>query len=158
MTAANTSQRGLSGMRARWRQCFAKDPKRAERGTLRMARGFGWATFLFFIVALAPAVAHAKKAAAASGTVGGIDLVGDSSISNRPLILMVAMAGLALVPFVGMMVTSFVKIAVVLSITRQAIGTQQAPPTTVITGMAIILTVYKNRSTLEIDEVSSMKY
>jgi type III secretion protein R len=55
---------------------------------------------------------------------------------------MTAMAGLALVPFVGMMVTSFVKIAVVLSITRQAIGTQQAPPTTVITGMAIILTVY----------------
>jgi type III secretion protein R len=29
-----------------------------------------------------------------------------------------------------------------LSITRQAIGMQQAPPTTVITGMAIILTVY----------------
>jgi len=56
--------------------------------------------------------------------------------------LMSAMAGLALVPFVGMMVTSFVKIAVVLSITRQALGTQQAPPTTVITGLAIILTVY----------------
>jgi type III secretion protein R len=55
---------------------------------------------------------------------------------------MTAMAGLALIPFVGLMVTSFVKIAVVLSITRQAIGTQQAPPTTVITGMAIILTVY----------------
>ena len=77
----------------------------------------------------APAIAHAKKA----GVVAGVDLVGDSSISNRPLILMTAMAGLALVPFVGMMVTSFVKIAVVLSITRQAIGTQQAPPTTVIT-------------------------
>jgi type III secretion protein R len=70
------------------------------------------------------------------------DLLMDDSISNRPLILMAAMAALALVPFVGMMVTSFVKIAVVLSITRQAIGTQQAPPTTVITGLAIILTAY----------------
>ena len=127
-------------MRDRWRQCFGPDAKtKPERGTLRMARGFGWATFLFLIVVLAPALAHAKKGA---GTVAGVDLIGDSSISNRPLILMVAMAGLALVPFVGMMVTSFVKIAVVLSITRQAIGTQQAPPTTVITGMAIILTVY----------------
>jgi type III secretion protein R len=41
-----------------------------------------------------------------------------------------------------MMVTSFVKIAVVLSIVRQAIGTQQIPPTQVITGLSIVLTVY----------------
>lgn len=123
-----------------WRHCFTRD--RREPTTMRVARGVAWATFIFFIVALAPAVAHAKKAAAGVGAVGGVDLLGNDSISNRPLILMTAMAGLALVPFVGMMVTSFVKIAVVLSITRQAIGTQQAPPTTVITGMAIILTVY----------------
>ena len=41
-----------------------------------------------------------------------------------------------------MMVTSFVKISVVLSIVRSALGTQQIPPTQVITGLAIILTVY----------------
>jgi type III secretion protein R len=41
-----------------------------------------------------------------------------------------------------MMVTSFVKISVVLSIVRTAMGTQQIPPTQVITGLAIILTVY----------------
>lgn len=70
------------------------------------------------------------------------NLLGGDSIANRPLILMTALAGLALVPFVLMMVTSFVKIAVVLSIARQAIGTQQIPPTTVITGLSIILTVY----------------
>jgi type III secretion protein R len=46
------------------------------------------------------------------------------------------------VPFVLMMVTSFVKISVVLSIVRSALGTQQIPPTQVITGLAIILTVY----------------
>ena len=55
---------------------------------------------------------------------------------------MTALAGLALIPFVLIMVTSFVKIAVVLSIVRQAVGTQQIPPTQVITGMAIILTIY----------------
>jgi type III secretion protein R len=41
-----------------------------------------------------------------------------------------------------MMVTSFVKISVVLSIVRSALGTQQIPPTQVITGLAVILTVY----------------
>lgn len=49
---------------------------------------------------------------------------------------------LTLLPFVIIMVTSFVKISVVLSIIRTAMGTQQIPPTQVITGMAIILTVY----------------
>lgn len=70
------------------------------------------------------------------------DKMGAESITNRPLILMVALAALAMVPFVLIMVTSFVKIAVVLSIVRQAIGTQQIPPTQVITGLATILTVY----------------
>jgi type III secretion protein R len=55
---------------------------------------------------------------------------------------MVALGALSLVPFVLMMVTSFVKISVVLSIVRSALGTQQIPPTQVITGLAIILTVY----------------
>lgn len=64
------------------------------------------------------------------------------SFANRPLILLVALAALSLVPFVLMMVTSFVKISVVLSIVRSALGTQQIPPTQVITGLAIILTVY----------------
>jgi type III secretion protein R len=64
------------------------------------------------------------------------------SFASRPLVLMLALAALSLVPFVLMMVTSFVKISVVLSIVRSALGTQQIPPTQVITGLAIILTVY----------------
>lgn len=70
------------------------------------------------------------------------DTLGKESITNRPLILMTALAALSMVPFVLIMVTSFVKLAVVLSIVRQAIGTQQIPPTQVITGLATVLTVY----------------
>ncbi|MFC1612108.1 type III secretion system export apparatus subunit SctR [Myxococcota bacterium] len=70
------------------------------------------------------------------------DMMGKESITNRPLILILAIATLALVPFLLMLVTSFVKIAVVMSVVRQAIGTQQIPPTQVITGMSIILTIY----------------
>jgi type III secretion protein R len=120
------------------RRASARAP---ERRLLVWTRHTGLAIFAMLLVVLAPAIAHAARGGNAT-LVGGVDILGNDSISNRPLILMTAMAGLALVPFVGMMVTSFVKIAVVLSITRQAIGMQQAPPTTVITGMAIILTVY----------------
>ncbi len=68
--------------------------------------------------------------------------ISDAGVANKPLVLMAALAAMAMIPFVLIMVTSFVKIAVVLSIVRQAIGTQQIPPTQVITGLAIILTVY----------------
>ncbi len=64
------------------------------------------------------------------------------NIINSPLALMVLLAAVSLAPFVLIMVTSFVKISVVLSILRQALGTQQIPPNQVINGMAIILTIY----------------
>ncbi|MBH1988930.1 MAG: type III secretion system export apparatus subunit SctR [Myxococcaceae bacterium] len=69
-------------------------------------------------------------------------LASGAGIASKPLLLMMGLVALSLLPFVGMMVTSFVKMAVVLSITRQAIGMQQAPPNTVITGLSILLTVY----------------
>lgn len=123
----------------------ATTPVRPRRTLHAWANHVSWGLFVFAFVGLFPVVAHAargKPKGDVATVLGGVDILGNDSISNRPLILMTAMGGLALVPFVGMMVTSFVKIAVVLSITRQAIGMQQAPPTTVITGMAIILTVY----------------
>lgn len=70
------------------------------------------------------------------------DLTLKDSIAARPLVLVGALAVLTLLPFVIIMVTSFVKLSVVLSIIRSALGTQQIPPTQVITGLAIILTVY----------------
>src|SRR3569833_1999280 len=59
-----------------------------------------------------------------------------------PLLLILVMSALSLVPFALLMTTCFVKVAVVLSILRSAIGTPQVPPTPVITGLALILTVY----------------
>ncbi len=65
-----------------------------------------------------------------------------SSVASRPLVLIFAMAALSLVPFALLMMTCFVKIAVVLSILRSAIGTPQVPPTQVVTGLSLILTLY----------------
>jgi type III secretion protein R len=49
---------------------------------------------------------------------------------------------LALAPFVGVMITSFTKIIVVLSLLRNALGLQQVPPNVVLNGMALVLTIY----------------
>ncbi len=61
---------------------------------------------------------------------------------SRPLVLLAVLAAMALLPFVVMLATSFVKLVVVMSLLRTALGTQQVPPNTVITGLAIILTIY----------------
>lgn len=61
---------------------------------------------------------------------------------SQPLVMLTVLAALALAPFVVIMATSFVKIAVVLSLIRNGLGTQQVPPNLVITGLALILTVY----------------
>jgi type III secretion protein R len=62
--------------------------------------------------------------------------------SLSPGVILVTVVGLALAPFVAVMVTSFTKIVVVLSLLRNALGLQQVPPNVVINGLAIILSIY----------------
>jgi type III secretion protein R len=62
--------------------------------------------------------------------------------SLSPGLILVTVIGLALAPFVAVMVTSFTKIVVVLSLLRNALGLQQTPPNVVINGLAIILSMY----------------
>ena len=59
-----------------------------------------------------------------------------------PSSALVTVVLVALAPFVGVMVTSFTKIIVVLSLLRNALGLQQVPPNVVLNGMALVLTVY----------------
>ena len=56
--------------------------------------------------------------------------------------LIVALAALALVPFVAMVATSYLKIVVVMSLIRNALGIQSIPPNMVINALALILSFY----------------
>ena len=64
-----------------------------------------------------------------------------TSLPN-PLVMVIVLGALTLAPFVLVMVTSFVKISVVLSILRNALGTQNVPPSQVITGLAFVLSFF----------------
>src|SRR5690554_6314282 len=59
-----------------------------------------------------------------------------------PALVIVIVVFLALAPFVAVMVTSFTKMVVVLSLLRNALGLQQVPPNVVINGLAIVLSIY----------------
>jgi type III secretion protein R len=53
-----------------------------------------------------------------------------------------ALVLMSLLPFLVMVLSSFVKIVVVLSLLRSALGVQQAPPNQVINGIAFLLSIY----------------
>lgn len=80
---------------------------------------------------LVPAAALAKPIAALEAESAGF--------AGNQLQMMGVLALMSVVPFAIMMLTSFSKIVVVLSIVRSALGTQQAPPTMVLTGLAAVL-------------------
>jgi flagellar biosynthetic protein FliP len=61
------------------------------------------------------------------------------TLSLQTLLLMTS---LSFLPAALMMMTSFTRIVIVLSLLRQAVGTQSAPPNQVITGLSLFLTLF----------------
>ncbi len=59
-----------------------------------------------------------------------------------PASALVTVIALAIAPFVAVMVTSFTKIVVTLSLLRNALGLQQSPPNIVLNGLALVLSLY----------------
>ena len=68
-------------------------------------------------------------------------LLGSTNRGAEPLNLLVGLTLLSLVPLLLVMCTSFVRIVVVLSLVRSAIGASALPPKAVLTGLALVLTM-----------------
>jgi type III secretion protein R len=109
---------------------------RATKRRAALAATLVAAGFAFMTTDASPFVALARQqpqAIAGGGAGGG---------TANPVVLVIVLGALALAPFALIMLTSFVKISVVLSILRNALGTQQVPPNQVITGVSLILTIF----------------
>src|SRR5438093_3093254 len=87
-----------------------------------------------------PLMAAAQQAALPALTSTPIPGGGQSySLSLQTLLLLTS---LSFLPAAMMMMTSFTRIIIVLSLLRQAIGTQSAPPNQVMIGLALFLTLF----------------
>lgn len=71
------------------------------------------------------------------------------TVSGRAIQLVVLLTILSLAPSILMMMTSFIRVIVVLSFLRTAIGLQQTPPNSVMVGLALFLTFFIMAPTLE---------
>jgi len=67
---------------------------------------------------------------------------GEDSATPKLLTQMAVLAGLSVLPFAVMLLTSYVKVVIVLSLLRNALGVQQVPPSQVLNGIALMITVY----------------
>jgi flagellar biosynthetic protein FliP len=102
---------------------------------------------LFFL--LLPAIAHAQTAIP-----DALDrALAQASPASGPgmslsLQLLLVMGLLTLLPGLILMMTSFTRILVVMSILRQALGLQQSPPNQVLIGLALFLSLFVMGPTL----------
>ena len=91
-------------------------------------------------------IRFALAAALLAGTAGAqslsIDLGGGDGLTGRIVQLVLLVTVLSVAPSVLIMTTSFVRIVVVLSLLRTAIGLQQSPPNAVIVSLALFLTAF----------------
>lgn len=96
-------------------------------------------------------VAVLLAAFAAPATAQSLNLeFGDGGSATGRIVQIVAlMAILSLAPSILVMVTSFVRIVIVLSFLRVAIGAQQTPPNAVLISLALFMTFFIMQPTLE---------
>jgi flagellar biosynthesis protein FliP len=85
-----------------------------------------------------PLAALAQEAAQPGSSIN-IDLGTGAGLSERVVQLVGLMTVLSLAPSIVIMTTSFVRIVVVLSLLRTALGLQQSPPNVVIVSLALFL-------------------
>ncbi|MCP5433510.1 MAG: flagellar type III secretion system pore protein FliP [Alphaproteobacteria bacterium] len=99
---------------------------------LRSRLAFALALVCAGLLAPGPAVAQTLS----------LDLGPDGSLTSQILQLIAVLTVVSLAPSILVMVTSFTRIVVVLSLLRTAIGIQQSPPNSVLISLALFLTAF----------------
>lgn len=99
-----------------------------------------------FLIMLTP-LAFAQQAGLPALT--SVPGPGGSQTYTLSLQTMLMLTGMSFIPAALLMMSSFTRIVIVLSLLRQAIGTQSAPPNQVIVGLALFLSMFVMGPTLD---------
>ncbi len=95
--------------------------------------------------ALLPGAALAQSAGTLPLLVGS----GGGTSFSVPIQTLLFFTALSFLPAILLMMTGFTRIVIVLSLLRQALGTQSAPPNQVIVGLSLFLTLFVMGPTLD---------
>mgnify|MGYP003386823545 CR=1 FL=1 len=98
--------------------------------------------------------ASQEQAASAGSAIAG--LAGNGQQLTTSLQILLLMSVLTILPSIVLMMTSFTRIIIVLSILRQALGLGQTPPNQVLVGMALFLSLFIMKPQME--QISAQAY
>ena len=88
-----------------------------------------------------PAQPTSGTATSSGGTIS-INLGGGAGKPSTSLVIIIGLTLLAVAPALLIMLTSFTRIIIVLSLTRQALGLQNVPPNQLLAGLALFLSLF----------------
>jgi len=105
---------------------------------------------VLLLALIAPHAASAATATAAAAPASGlsIDFNGTGLFTDRLMQIVALITILSVAPSILIMMTSFVRIVVVLSLLRTAMGLQQSPPNSVVVSLSLFLTLFVMTPTL----------
>ena len=103
------------------------------------------ARLLLLAASLLPALAGAQEAPSLPLMVGS----GPNNSFSVPIQTLLFFTALSFLPAVLLMMTGFTRIVIVLSLMRQALGTQSSPPNQVVIGLSLFLTLFVMGPTLD---------
>ncbi len=98
-----------------------------------------WSALFLFLPSLA--LAQGVTVPEVSLSIGGSDISSGSEGLSSGIKAVFLISAISFLPAIILTMTSFTRIAVVLGMTRTALGTQQMPPNLVITGLSLFLTI-----------------
>lgn len=106
-----------------------------------------------------PTAPSAPAEPTVSGPGVAVDLYGVDGTPSSSIVVLIAITLLSVAPSLLLMTTSFTKIFVVLALTRNALGLQGTPPTQVLAGIALFLSLFVMGPILgEINELGVQPY
>ena len=121
----------------------------ASRGSVFNV-GVAVRSLLALAAMLGPVLAAAQTTAQATGQLPLLMGNGPNGVSfSVPVQTLLFFTALSFLPAVLLMMTGFTRIVIVLSLLRQALGTQSSPPNQVIVGLSLFLTLFVMGPTLD---------
>lgn len=100
------------------------------------------AVLIFALVLLVPEQATAQAGSGGAMDRALSDVAGDGRPLSLSLQILLLMGLLTVLPSLVLMMTSFTRIIIVLSILRHALGLQQTPPNQVLVGLSLFLSLF----------------
>lgn len=117
------------------------------RRALHTGGRFRWLLFVGLFLILIPTTSWAQSQPAPPSSSPGFNIlpqlqIGEETDYALPIQLILLITVLTMAPAIIIMTTSFTRLVVVFGLLRTALGTQQAPPSQLITGLSMFLTFF----------------